>query len=146
MQYRRETGANLFSTACSGESRFVVSYPCSYHTQLERVMKTDKVLKLKFYCDPGHGWVAVKVSLLLELGITGQISGYSYVKGGTAYLEEDCDAERLIRALNAKGIAYKIEEKHTNSYSPIRNYQRWGTNYEPAPQNSIDLPTLVINQ
>jgi hypothetical protein len=76
-------------------------------------MKTDKVLKLKFYCDPGHGWVAVKVSLLLELGITGQISGYSYVKGGTAYLEEDCDAERLIRALNAKGIAYKIEEKHT---------------------------------
>lgn len=108
-------------------------------------MKTDKVLKLKFYCDPGHGWVAVKISLLRELGITGQISGYSYVKGGTAYLEEDCDAERLIRALDAKGIAYKIESKHTNARSPIRSYKSWGVDYEPAIQSAIDLPTLVIN-
>lgn len=109
-------------------------------------MKTKKVLNLKFYCDPGHGWVAVKVSLLRELGITGQISRCSFVKGGTAYLEEDCDAERLIRALDAKGIAYKIESKHTNSYSPIRNYQSWGTNQEPALQSAINLPSLVVNQ
>ena len=96
-----------------GESKFVFSYPYSCHPRMEKVMKTKKVLNLKFYCDPGHGWIAVKVSLLRELGITGQISGCSFVKGGTAYLEEDCDAERLIRALDAKGIAYKVEVKHT---------------------------------
>lgn len=104
-----------------------------------------KTLKLKFYSDPGHGWLACKVDLLVKLGINKTISRFSYVKGGTAYLEEDCDASRLIHALKAANIEYTIESKNTNQYSPIRNYHSWGTNYEPDPQNPIDLPAVVIS-
>ena len=104
-----------------------------------------KTLKLKFYSDPGHGWLACKVDLLINLNIHKTISRFSYVKGATAYLEEDCDASRLIHALKAANIEYKIEEKSTNRYSPIRNYKSWGTDYEPAPKASIDLPAIVIS-
>lgn len=55
-------------------------------------------MKFKFYCDPGHGWLAVKRTLLDELGIAHLISPYSYAKGGTVYLEEDCDASVFFKA------------------------------------------------
>lgn len=91
------------------------------------------MLKLKKYNDPGHGWLAVKHDLLRQLGIHHKISGYSYSKGGTAYLEEDCDASLLVEALIAANIPYTIESKHTNRHSPIRSYKGYGVCYEPAP-------------
>lgn len=78
--------------------------------------------KVKFYEDPGHGWGAVKRQVLFELGIADKISTFSYQKGGTVYLEEDCDLGVLIGALKAKGVTIQWEEKHTNSRSPIRSY------------------------
>lgn len=93
-------------------------------------MSTTKELKFKFYTDPGHGWVAVKKSLLVELGIDKDISRYSYVKGQTAYLEEDCDAAKLVKALDNKGIKYSFESKNTNSSSPIRSYDRYLSSIE----------------
>ena len=60
----------------------------------------------KFYCDPGHGWMAVKVQELHELGIMFKISSYSYLRGKTAYLEEDCDARMIYSALDFANITY----------------------------------------
>ena len=51
-----------------------------------------------FHTDPGHGWVEVPLPLVAELGITADISSYSYTDGRNAYLEEDCDAGLFIRA------------------------------------------------
>lgn len=51
-----------------------------------------------FHTDPGHGWLAVPFKDLVELGIENKISDYSYSKGSTAYLEEDCDAAVFINA------------------------------------------------
>lgn len=82
-------------------------------------------ITLKFYADPGHGWVAVKRKMLDELGIADKITSYSYQKGKTAYLEEDLDLGTLLTALNERGIGVKFTEKHTNRYSPIRNYYRY---------------------
>lgn len=48
--------------------------------------------------DPGHGWLAVPVSELVELKLVDSISRYSYLKGTIAYLEEDCDAMKFIHA------------------------------------------------
>jgi len=71
-----------------------------------------------FHTDPGHGWVAVPFKDIVELGIQNDISGYSYVKGKTAYLEEDCDAAVFIKAYKAKfGKMFKFREsykEHTN--------------------------------
>ena len=49
----------------------------------------NKVLKIKVYSDPGHAWGAVKRKVIDELGLTNTITGYSYQKGGTVYLEEE---------------------------------------------------------
>jgi hypothetical protein len=78
--------------------------------------------KVKFYSDPGHGWGAVKRRVLFDLGIADKISTYSYQKGNTVYLEEDCDLGVLIGALKAAGVSVQLEEKSTNSRSPIRSY------------------------
>lgn len=89
------------------------------------MIQKEKLITLKFYADPGHGWVAVKRKMLDELGIADKITSYSYQKGKTAYLEEDLDLGTLLTALGERGIGVKFTEKHTNRYSPIRNYYRY---------------------
>ena len=80
---------------------------------------------IKFYADPGHGWGAVKRKVLDQLGIADKITAFSYQKGQTVYLEEDCDLSTLVTALALKGETVQYKEKHTNKYSPIRSYNRY---------------------
>lgn len=77
--------------------------------------------KYRFYTDAGHGWLAVKRNELKELGLLSKISSYSYEKGNTVYLEEDCDASLFIAAKKAKGEEVAFVESHV-SRSPIRSY------------------------
>jgi hypothetical protein len=84
-------------------------------------MKT-KTLKVKYYHDPGHGWLAVKRSLLIESGLEKQISNFSYQKGQTVYLEEDSDAYKFVRTMEEKGYTFEVEHRHSERNSPIRNY------------------------
>jgi hypothetical protein len=80
--------------------------------------------KFKFYPDAGHGWLAVKRSFLIELGILNKISGYSYQRGGTVYLEEDCDATTFQKELEARGIEYEVvHPSNWPDHSPIRYYE-----------------------
>jgi hypothetical protein len=79
--------------------------------------------KIKFYSDPGHGWGAVKRKVLFDLGIADKISSFSYQKGDTVYLEEDCDLSTLVTTLATKGTVIKYVEKHTDNRSPIRSYE-----------------------
>lgn len=94
----------------------------------------------KFYADPGHGWLAVKMLELAKLGIAGDISRYSYQRGDTVYLEEDSDASKYIQAMKAQGIEVKIECKHSDKRSPIRSYADYnpeqGVRYTTYLQNS----------
>lgn len=80
----------------------------------------------KFYSDAGHGWLAVKRSELVKLGIDGEISSHSYQNGNTVYLEEDSDASKFFTAYIATyGCKPQIVEKESVDYSPIRNYDRY---------------------
>lgn len=79
----------------------------------------------KFYGDNGHGWLAVKRLELIQLGIFYNISTYSYQKGKTVYLEEDCDASQFIKAKTARDGAFKIIEVHHEGRSPIRSYDHF---------------------
>lgn len=81
-----------------------------------------KTRTFNYYCDPAHGWVKVKNSLLKKLGIEREISGYSYTRGDYSYLEEDLDATTLDNALNKLGVKAKYKEFHTNKSSKIRSY------------------------
>tara|TARA_R110000803_G_scaffold157114_1_gene221559 strand:- start:108 stop:374 length:267 start_codon:yes stop_codon:yes gene_type:complete len=80
---------------------------------------------VKIYTDRGHGWAAVKTKELRALGIAGQISHYSYQRGQTAYLEEDCDLSVYLAAIKAAGHEPQFVEKHTDQRSPIRSYNTY---------------------
>jgi len=80
----------------------------------------------KFYSDAGHGWLAVKRAYLEELGILSQISSYSYQRGATVYLEEDCDMSTFFHAYKSKfGVRPQTTDVVSNIWtdrSPIRSY------------------------
>jgi len=81
-----------------------------------------KNLKLNYFTDPGHGWVSVKLQTLKDLGIADKVSHYSYIRGLSAYLEEDCDLGLLYQACDSRGLKIDLTTKHTNKRSPIRSY------------------------
>ena len=80
----------------------------------------------KFYSDPGHGWIAVKRQLLTELGIADKISSYSYQRGKTVYLEEDCDAPTFVNAFKNTygGNNIGFQESYAEK-TPIRSYDSY---------------------
>lgn len=84
-------------------------------------MQKQKVFK--FYSDPGHGWLAVKITDLADMGLLNLISRYSYIRGNTVYLEEDCDASKFIDNWKMKHCEFKYEAKHSDKRSPIRSYE-----------------------
>lgn len=82
-------------------------------------------MKIQVYADPGHSWAKVSRKLLIKLEIEDKISGYSYERGEFCYLEEDCDASILVKALREKGVEYSFKVNHGNKRSRIRNYNRY---------------------
>lgn len=91
-----------------------------------------KRIKLTQFSDGGHGWLAVKRQLLIDLNILDKITQCSYQKGKTVYLEEDCDAATFLKAFfggdipsqwwNDSRIDFK---KSYSDYSPIRSYAKF---------------------
>jgi hypothetical protein len=82
-------------------------------------------MELIYLQDPGHGWLKVDRAIASDLGISEHITPYSYVEGPSIWLEEDCDAGLLIKALKARGIAYTIKEKHVNGDAYVRSLPRY---------------------
>ena len=78
-----------------------------------------------FYQDPGHGWLAVKREWLQALGLEDRITPYSYQRGQTVYLEEDCDMPHFLEYARAALWEVNYLPKHTNGRSPIRSYDRY---------------------
>jgi hypothetical protein len=98
----------------------------------------SNILKLNYFTDPGHGWVAIKLNQLEKLGLIDQISHYSYIKGKSAYLEEDCDLGLLFKACDNKGIQIQTFSKHTNNRSKIRSFDH----YSPSKARAALLDPL----
>lgn len=94
-----------------------------------------KKMKVKWFSDPGHGWLRVKIHNLIELGIAGKISSFSYQRGQWAYLEEDCDASVFMQAAEAQGVEVELEpESRCNKSSAIRRFNSYckpGTRIRP---------------
>ena len=74
------------------------------------------------FSDGGHGWAKVKRSELIKLNIEQKITSFSYQKGEFVYLEEDCDLNTYVIALNSLGIKPEFKTKNTNRRSKIRSY------------------------
>ena len=84
-------------------------------------------LVFNFHSDSGHGWLAVKKTLVRELGLASEISEYSYMQGQSTYLEEDGDMSKfLTRFKEVFGIEPNIKElEQRNGQSVIRSMKRF---------------------
>lgn len=82
-------------------------------------------MKVIYHCDGGHGWYAVKRDKLASLGTLAKVSGFSYQKGGTVYLEEDCDAALFFEHLTPEEKASLVVEERYSDRSPVRSYERF---------------------
>jgi len=85
--------------------------------------------------DAGHEWLAVKIKELQELNIADKISSYSYQKGGTAYLEGDCDAAVFFDAYKQKhGVEPKTREGKYWDRQPCRSFAQYvAPKFQPGP-------------
>ena len=84
-----------------------------------------KTKKFDVYSDPGHAWVKVKLTEIAKLGIQDKITGFSYVRGGYVYLEEDCDLSTFVLAARKAGYEPKWREHSSEKSSKIRNYKSY---------------------
>jgi hypothetical protein len=85
---------------------------------------TSKKVVRKFHQDPGHGWLCVKIAELEALGIADKITGYSYMRKQSAYLEEDTDLTTYINALKSRGYELEtVDGKIFNKDHPIKRFQ-----------------------
>jgi hypothetical protein len=78
----------------------------------------------RFITDPGHGWLEVPRAELDSLGITHQISEYSYQRQDMAYLEEDNDFAVFHAAKTARAEPVKYTEVHQEN-TFVRNLPRF---------------------
>ena len=81
--------------------------------------------------DAGHGWFSVPIKYLQAVMSDAEIrniSPFSYTKGKSVYLEEDCDAGLFISAWKALIPEFKYEVKYTER-SPVRSYSRVGKEF-----------------
>lgn len=90
-----------------------------------------------FYGDSGHGWLAVPVKELHQLGIADKISRFSYRRGDTAYLEEDQDAETFVQARGENEI--EIRPHYAERRSRIRGYASYKPDLDTAPKSGTML-------
>lgn len=82
-------------------------------------------MRLKFFADPGHGWLKVERKWLKTLNIANKISSCSYERGNDVYLEEDCDASMFLTVAKRQGIEIKTDECRTSKSSKIRSYNSY---------------------
>lgn len=97
-------------------------------------------MRKRFDCviDPSHSWLKVPVAELERLGIQNQISSYSYLKDGMAYLEEDQDMPFFIKTRADRGEEIRIIEHVRNKQSRVRKYP----SYQPDTVE-VDIPAWM---
>ena len=83
-------------------------------------MTTGKtLLEYTFIVDPSHAWLRVSLRDLEFSLIKGQISKYSYRSGSHAYLEEDCDAPKFMKAMEDLGFDIRVDEEHVSDFDNV---------------------------
>lgn len=91
-------------------------------------MKINPSRNFTWLQDPGHGWLSVPVAYLMDVCSAediGKISQYSYIKGKSVYLEEDCDAGIFIYAWKRKYNTFHYVFSSNEKRSPICSYDRF---------------------
>lgn len=87
----------------------------------DAIARAIPAFELVHLSDDGHGWVGAPYALIDRLGIRSEISRYSYRGPDCAWLEEDCDAGVLMRAMAVAGMDYRIKEERVHGNAWVRD-------------------------
>jgi hypothetical protein len=96
----------------------------------------DGSVRRRFLADPWHAWLRVPLSDLDELGIRNQITMFSYFNDKYAYLEEDCDYETYMDAMNEVGITVNVQ---FGADSKTSSFVRRLPNFPPAREGRFAM-------
>lgn len=97
------------------------------NTENQVQQSQPQILNLRFFSDPGHGWLEVDMGHIIGLGLAEKISDYSYMHGNYAYLEEDCDEGLFLDAAKEAGIKVNCISHFSDTDSEIRSYARFSS-------------------
>lgn len=77
----------------------------------------------RYITDAGHGWLEVPRQLLRELDIEYDITVFSYIDKGRAYLEEDCDMQTFCDAFRTQltDVELDIKSIYVGDQAFVRN-------------------------
>lgn len=93
------------------------------------VQRYNEAPQIRFHHDSSHGWLEVPIKELQETGVMHKISPYSYLRGTTAYLEEDRDARLYLDAVGKSPSQFEEvddgEQSKIRSYSPFPSSANW---------------------
>jgi hypothetical protein len=91
----------------------------------EQQLNKGGLMKITYHNDSGHGWYSVKRSKLESMGVLNKVSGFSYQKGETVYLEENCDAGLFFNNLTSQELdCIEVIDSYSQA-CPVRNYERF---------------------
>jgi hypothetical protein len=93
---------------------------------------------LLFISDPGHGWLRVPYESAFGLGI----SNYSYQDGQYAYLEEDADAGKWLRAHPEVEVRSIPEKNEPVGDSFVRGLPRFEDASDSLPNDAGNEPSM----
>ncbi len=102
------------------------------NTENQVQQSQQQILSLRFFSDPGHGWLEVDMVHIIGLGLANKISDYSYMREDFAYLEEDCDMLMFINEAENNGILVNCISHYTNTDSEIRSFARYSPPFSTA--------------
>jgi hypothetical protein len=82
-------------------------------------------IKSTYYSYSNHGYLAVKLSDVIDLGIRDLITEYSFYNATTAYLEEDCDMPLFVKTLKVLGYTLNCNDVTYDGPSYFKNLNRF---------------------
>jgi hypothetical protein len=96
----------------------------------------------RFIHDPGHGWLEIPTAELVNLGIAGKISRFSYQSRDRrmAYLEEDCDVAHFDRAMSEAGFPWDAIDAYQDP-TFVRQLPSYQPPQQPEPTPGDNLWT-----
>lgn len=95
------------------------------HKEVYSTKMSTNTHRLKFYSDPGHGWLRAPRTLLKKLEIEDQISSYSYQFNNWVYLEEDRDMAVFQKGIHDAGQRIIVTYHDAKGSSTIRTFERY---------------------
>lgn len=87
-----------------------------------------KQVDLLWIEDPGHAWLRMKLADFLKLGVSKDITDYSYITAPEAphdryvYLEEDCDAHVAIQKMKNLGWKMVMNDTYVDDFERSHYY------------------------